>query len=77
MEACCYASSRESGPNIFFLITKDYKFFRTFIRSPYVEGILKSTATKILGIPRAVDVKLAGEIMPNLDYTYMYTVDVQ
>lgn len=39
-----------------------YKFFHTFIKSPHVEKVLCTTATEILGIERAVEVKLAEDI---------------
>ena len=48
LEACKYASGRDKPA--FFLITEDYKFFRTFIRSKSVEDILRQTACGILGI---------------------------
>ena len=67
MEACNYSSSRKpADSSVVFLITEDYKFFRTFVRSPHVERLLGETATSILGISKAVEVKLAGEVIPSL-----------
>ena len=62
MEACYYSSCRKPDADsaVIFLITEDYKFFRTFVRSPHVERLLGETAMSILGISKAVEVKLAG-----------------
>ena len=35
---------------VFFLITEDYRLFRTFVRSPAVECLLRQTTLGILGI---------------------------
>ena len=65
MEACHYSSQKwEAG--VVFLITEDYKFFRTFIRSPTVEKLLGETAKSVLNGDKAVSVKLAGEVIPSL-----------
>ena len=67
MEARNYSSSRKpADSSVVFLITEDYKVFRTFVRSPHVERLLREMATSILGISKAVEVKLAGEVIPSL-----------
>ena len=65
MEACLYSASCPAGPASF-LITEDYKFFRTFARSKHVERVLQETTTAVLGIAEGVTVKLAGEVIPSL-----------
>ena len=64
MEACVYAAARcTPAMLVFFLITKDYKFFRTLVRSPAVERLLRHTTLGILGISEGVVVKLAGKVI--------------
>ena len=66
LEACHYCSQRRESVGVVFLITEDYKFFRTFIRSPTVEQVLGETAKFVLNGDKAVAVKLAGEVIPSL-----------
>ena len=67
MEACSYSGScNPTDSAVVFLITEDYKFFHTFVQSPHVERLLGETATSILGTSKAVEVKLAGEVIPSL-----------
>ena len=55
--------SHYSPGRVTFLITQDYKFFKTFIRSPDVEDCLGRVAKEVLGIPTAVAVQVAGEVI--------------
>ena len=67
MEACNYSSSRKPADlSVVFLITEDYKFFRSFVQSPHVKRLRGEMATSILGISKAVEVKLVGEVIPSL-----------
>lgn len=66
MEACKYCSQKWKSVGVVFLITEDYKFFRTFVRSPTVERLLGETVKIVLNGDKAVAVKLAGEIIPSL-----------
>ena len=52
-----------SAGSVTFLITQDYKFFKTLIRSVDVEECLGSLVKETLGIPTAVTVQLAGEVI--------------
>ena len=61
LEACRIA--HHSAGTVTFLITQDYKFFKTFIRLVDVEECLRSLARETLGIPTAVTVQLAGEVI--------------
>ena len=70
LEACLYSANPDprrpaAGPATF-LITEDYKFFRTFARNKNVERILRQSGTAILGTKEGVTVKLAGEVIPSL-----------
>ena len=66
MEACLYSASRGSSCPASFLITEDYKFFKTFARSKHVERVLREMTAAVLGITEGVTIKLAGEIIPSL-----------
>ena len=62
MEACMNIAARSIPDKpTFLLITEDYKFFRTFVRSGVVEGLLCQNTLAILGISEWVVVKLVGE----------------
>ena len=53
---------------MFFLITEDYKFFRTFVRSPTVEKLQGETTMGMLKGEKAVAVKQVCAIILTCKY---------
>ena len=64
MEACMAAE--KSGLTIKFMITDNHAFFKAFVKSGLAEKVLCNKVKPILGIKKAVHVKLAGEVIPGL-----------
>ena len=64
MEACMAAE--KSGITVQFLVTDDHAFFKAFVKSGLVEEVLRNKVKAILGIKKAVHVKLAGEVIPGM-----------
>ena len=65
MEACIAAE--KSGIVVEFLVTDDHCFFKAFIKSRLAEKVLRNEVKAILGIKKAVQVKLAVEVIPGMD----------
>ena len=64
MEACIAAE--KSGIQVQFLVTDDHAFFKGFVKSPIAEQVLRKEVKAVLGLRKAVKVKLAGEVIPGM-----------
>ena len=64
MEACM--ATEKSGFTVQFLVTDNHAFFKAFVKSGLAERVLCNEMMAILGIKKAVHVKLAGELIPGM-----------
>ena len=44
----------------------DHAYFKAFVKSGLAEKVLRNEVMAILGIKKAVHVKLAGEVIPGM-----------
>ena len=64
MESCIEAE--KSGIQVQFLVTDDHAFFKAFVNSAIAEQVLRKEVEAVLEIRKAVQVKLAGEVIPGM-----------
>ena len=66
MECCAISNDSAPGPDLpltKLLVTEDYKFFRSFVRSRYAEEVLQELVMTVLQLKTGIKVLLAGEVI--------------